>query len=389
MEYGRKPLVVLGGLAYVVVAVLSAWLPNLSAILMARFVLGVVHPLVTNSGYILAIEVSEPRLRTALGITLYLPWALGAMALGGLAYLLRDWRVLQLAMSVIGLVMFPALWFMEESPRWLMVAGNHERSLKVLKKAAKWNKVSLPPQNELLALMKEELPPSKSDTSARDIKAILKSSLMSGLILFRTPKLRLITTVMYWTTLVLAMVYYGLSLSGGNLSSDPFVYMVLSGLMEVPAYTLAFPVVYRFGRRGPTVLCCLLCGLALFVLAAVPADLLVADRDDGAAGKMAITWLSRSRSSIPPSSSRRRCEVGASGRASCLSRIGSISSPFITGLPGLPHLVGAVRGLRSRVAGDGVGDDGTSGDAGDALPDTVADLEERGRSDSKRYWNAG
>ncbi|XP_069991642.1 organic cation transporter protein-like [Penaeus vannamei] len=385
-KYGRKPLVVLGGLAYVVVAVLSAWLPNLSAILMARFVLGVVHPLVTNSGYILAIEVSEPRLRTALGITLYLPWALGAMALGGLAYLLRDWRVLQLAMSVIGLVMFPALWFMEESPRWLMVAGNHERSLKVLKKAAKWNKVSLPPQNELLALMKEELPPSKSDTSARDIKAILKSSLMSGLILFRTPKLRLITTVMYWDYLVLAMVYYGLSLSGGNLSSDPFVYMVLSGLMEVPAYTLAFPVVYRFGRRGPTVLCCLLCGLALFVLAAVPADYSWLIVTMALLGKMAITVAFQI--AILYSSELFPTEVRSRGLGTCfmLSRIGSISSPFITDFLGsliswAPSVVFGAASLAMGLATMALPET-----LGMALPDTVADLEERGRSDSKRSF---
>ncbi|XP_047493474.1 beta-alanine transporter-like [Penaeus chinensis] len=182
-KYGRRPLVVVGGVAYVLVAIISTWLPNLSAVLGARFLLGAAHPLVMNSGYILAMEASEPRLRTALGITLYLPWALGAMALGGLAYLLRNWRALQLAISVIGVAMFPVFWFMDESPRWLMVTGKHERALKVLKKAAKWNKVALPPENELLALMKEELPPSKSDTSARDIKSLPKFSLTNALIL--------------------------------------------------------------------------------------------------------------------------------------------------------------------------------------------------------------
>ncbi|XP_063591330.1 organic cation transporter protein-like [Penaeus indicus] len=402
--YGRRPLVLMGGIAYVLVAILSTWLPNLSAVLVARFLLGVAHPLVMNSGYILAIEVSEPRLRTALGITLYLPWALGEMALGGLAYLLRNWRTLQLAISVIGVAMFPFFWFMDESPRWLMVTGKHERALEVLKKAAKWNKVSLPPENELLTLMKEELPPSKSDTSARDIKALLKSSLNNFLILFRTPKLRLITIVMYLDYLVLAMVYFGLSLSGGNLSSDPFVYMVLSGLMEIPAYTLAFPVVYRFGRRGPTVLCCLLCGVALFVLAAVPADYSWLIVTMALIGKMTITVAYQI--AILYSSELFPTEVRSRGIGTCfmMSRIGSICSPFITDFlvrhgnsnnkmyyhyaqgSLISWAPSVVFGAASLVIG--LATVALPETLGMALPDTIADLEERGNGDAKRYWNS-
>ncbi|XP_037786514.1 organic cation transporter protein-like [Penaeus monodon] len=380
-KYGRRPLVLVGGIAYVVIAILSTWLPNLSAILVARFLLGVVHPLVVNSGYILAIEVSEPRLRTALGITLYLPWALGAMALGGLAYLLRNWRTLQLAMSVIGVAMFPAFWFMDESPRWLMVTGEHERALKVLKKAAKWNKVSLPPQNELLTLMKEveTLRPFGDDCDRVIVKVRIKFSL-------RTPKLRLITSVMYLDYLVLAMVYYGLSLSGGNLSSDPFVYMVLSGLMEVPAYTLAFPVVHRFGRRGPTVLCCLLCGLALFVLAAVPTDYSWLIVTMALFGKMTITVAFQI--AILYSSELFPTEVRSRGIGTCfmLSRIGSICSPFITDFLGslISWAPSVVFGAASLVIG--LATVALPETLGMALPDTIADLEERDCVDSRRSF---
>ncbi|XP_047493473.1 organic cation transporter protein-like [Penaeus chinensis] len=191
---------------------------------------------------------------------------------------------------------------------------------------------------------------------------------------------------MYLDYLVLAMVYFGLSLSGGNLSSDPFVYMVLSGLMEIPAYTLAFPVVYRFGRRGPTVLCCLLCGLALFVLAAVPADYSWLIVTMALFGKMTITVAYQI--AILYSSELFPTEVRSRGLGTCfmLSRIGSVCSPFITDFLGslISWAPSVVFGAASLVMG--LATVALPETLGMALPDTIADLEERGSGDSKRSF---
>lgn len=43
---------------------------------------------------------------------------------------------------------------MDESPRWLIVRGDHRRAREVLERAARWNKMDLPPPEELDALMK-------------------------------------------------------------------------------------------------------------------------------------------------------------------------------------------------------------------------------------------
>lgn len=42
---------------------------------------------------------------------------------------------------------------LDESPRWLIVRGRHDDALRVLQKAARWNKAQLPPEEELRALM--------------------------------------------------------------------------------------------------------------------------------------------------------------------------------------------------------------------------------------------
>ena len=58
-----------------------------------------------------AVEICEPRHRGTVAIVTTLPWALGTMAWGGLAYLVRSWRILNLIASLPGLLFLPCIWF--------------------------------------------------------------------------------------------------------------------------------------------------------------------------------------------------------------------------------------------------------------------------------------
>ena len=73
------------------------------------------------------------------------PFAIGEMLVGLVAYLLQDWYRLQQTMSgiVLGLVI---LWyFMPESPRWLLSKSNkYQEAIKVLTNGAKYNRRPLP-----------------------------------------------------------------------------------------------------------------------------------------------------------------------------------------------------------------------------------------------------
>nr|XP_053633882.1 organic cation transporter-like protein [Cherax quadricarinatus] len=135
-RYGCKTMMSIGIVTYIILGNSLNWLPNISTILVLHFMMGLMHPTSTQTSYTLAMEICEPRLRSVVGIMVYLPWTLALVWWGGIAYLIRDWR-----------------WLLDESPRWLIVHGHHDRALKVLQKAARWNKVQLPPQDQLLTLM--------------------------------------------------------------------------------------------------------------------------------------------------------------------------------------------------------------------------------------------
>ena len=66
------------------------------------------------------------------------------------------------------------------------------------------------------------------------------------------------------------MVYYGLSLSGATISDDPFVYIVLMGLMEVPAYSLVGFMLERFGRKSILSVGLLITAVVLLSLGFIP-----------------------------------------------------------------------------------------------------------------------
>nr|XP_045000385.1 solute carrier family 22 member 11 isoform X2 [Jaculus jaculus] len=72
---------------------------------------------------------------TILGCT----YSLGQMVLAGLAFVLRDWRDLQLAASVPFLAIFLLSWWLPESARWLIATGQPARALQELHKVARIN----------------------------------------------------------------------------------------------------------------------------------------------------------------------------------------------------------------------------------------------------------
>ncbi|XP_066939241.1 organic cation transporter protein-like isoform X2 [Macrobrachium rosenbergii] len=378
-KYGRKRMIVFGLLVYVCLGLLASWLRNFSALLFCRFVMGVMMPFCGNIAYVLLIEVTEARLRPIMGVVAGLPWAFGILILAGTGYLIRSWRWLQFVSSVPGVALIPLLLFMDESPRWLAVAGYHDRALIVLRKAARWNGTTLPSDDVIMSISREcqDVETSSKPPKHQTVREKFRAATENFIILFRTTKLRKITAIMYMNYLVLNMVYYGLSLSGGNLSKDPYVFMALSGLMEIPAYSLTIPIVSRFGRRVPGVGSFLLSGLMLLSLIPTPKDYVITTMTLAMVGRVAIS--SAFQIVVFYSSELFPTEVRSRGISTSfmVGRIGSIVSPFITELlviafPWAPSLVFGATSIVAAVATLTLPET-----QGVALPDTVASLEER------------
>ncbi|XP_047482745.1 organic cation transporter protein-like isoform X2 [Penaeus chinensis] len=293
-KYGRKKMHTAGVLAFVVLGNSLCWMPNISAILVARFLMGVGHPSSTETGYSLVMETCEPRLRSVIGILVFLPWCFSLITLGGYGYLLRDWRWLMFTVSLPGVLYLPMLWLMDESPRWLIVRGRHAEALRVLRRASRWNKVELPSEEQLYAIMKETQA-EETDSQRREaehprgLKTTLKNVANVIAVLFRTRKIRTITLCLYANFFLVDSVYYGLSLGGDRFGVDPYAYMALGGVMETPANSITIPLVEKLGRRASNIMCFVVSGVALLALGVTPSSISWLVTAMIMIGKLAIT----------------------------------------------------------------------------------------------------
>ncbi|KAK4313072.1 hypothetical protein Pmani_015591 [Petrolisthes manimaculis] len=382
-------VLLVGILLYAVMPPAFAWLSHLPLLLFSRFLLGILHCSLCFTSYILAVEVVEAKYRTVTGFTLMLGWAAGVIWFGALGYMERSWRLLQTFGSLSLLLLMPFVLVMDESPRWLMVKGRRDDAIRVFRRAASWHKVSLPSDEELLPLNDESPSPKKVSDEKKIVKSTYTLVMDEVLALLRTPRLRIITLLLYITYLVSAMVYYGLSLSGGEMSGNPFFYMVLSGLVEVPAYTLLIPIVQRAGRRIPGFIAFLLCALALFALVIIPTEYSGVIMALALMGKVGITGAFQV--TIFFSSELFPTEVRSRGVGTCfmMSRIGSILSPIIMDVVGKHYKPGPsiVFGVGSLVAALAIFL--LPETLGLALPDTISDLENRKPTDERqsRCWS--
>nr|XP_053656596.1 organic cation transporter protein-like [Cherax quadricarinatus] len=304
------------------------------------------------------MEVSSPKLRSVAGVMLIVPWSMGMVAWGGLAYLLREWRMLQLTVSLTCFIFLPVLLFIDESPRWLAVQGRHQQAIKVLQKAARWNNISLPPEQQLLDCLAGEGENTRrvegnrrKNTSTSMILAI-KNLLAEATILFRTPRLRHITLSCYFTFFVVAMVYFGLSLSGGNYTSDPFTYMALSGAVEMTVIP-AIPLIIRVGRKTLAILSFLLTGVALLALSAIPSDIEWLIVTVAMIGKLSINFAFNVIMLLASELFPTEVRIRGLGTSFMVSRLGAIVAPVVTDYLVLIHawLPSVVFGVASVVAG--------------------------------------
>nr|XP_053640648.1 organic cation transporter protein-like [Cherax quadricarinatus] len=332
-----------------------------------------------------ALEVCEPKNRGLVGIMMGLPWALGTMLWGALAYCIREWRWLQAAVSFPILLALIPTYFIDESPRWLIVNGHYDKALKVLEKASRWNKVSLPPEEDLRALMRNIQEESVAAAKARETVQEGSEKLFKKLSRFLSRPgvlsnrvITVVTVIVCLDNFAASLVFDGLNLSGDNYSADPFLYIVLGGLMEVPGYTINGPIIDRWGRRVPTALSFIICGILLLTLTFIPSGLSWLVVTLALAGKVCISGAFQIiyvySSELFPTEVR----LQGLGAASVFGQLGSVILPYITTylgplVPWAPSVIFASLSLMAGVITMALHET-----AGEVLPDTITDLKNIG-----------
>nr|XP_054773727.1 organic cation transporter protein-like [Lytechinus pictus] len=213
--------------------------------------------------YVLGTEFVGISKRSISGLFINFPYAIAYVLFAGIAFFIRDWRLLYITMVTPLFVMFIILYFLPESPRWLLSQGENEKAKKIIEHAAKVNKVQLP--EDFLDELDDVKQNLKAETDGKERKPNFTE-------IFRHRSLRRRTFIMMYAWSVCAVVYHGLNLSTSNLGINVYLSFFVSAAIEIPAYTLSIFIAehHWFGRKKSTVITLLTGGLACLLTIFIP-----------------------------------------------------------------------------------------------------------------------
>jgi MFS family permease len=148
-RYGRRVTYMYNLALYTLGALLAAFAPDVTVLLIARFIVGIGLGGELNTGLTLVAEVMPTRFRGAAvatvnvaagGLGIFASSALAALVLGPLESVLGGptvaWRWLLGLLALPALLVFVYRWFLPESPRYLLVEGKVGEANAVLSRLA-------------------------------------------------------------------------------------------------------------------------------------------------------------------------------------------------------------------------------------------------------------
>ncbi|XP_054479241.1 solute carrier family 22 member 13-like isoform X2 [Anoplopoma fimbria] len=199
-------------------------------------------------------------------------YPLGLILLSGIAYLIPNWRILQLVVfSPLVVVLGIIYWILPESARWLITQGRKKEAIKEIRRAAKVNGRKVP--EDLLDKLDDEGPSKRG----------------SMLDIFRISYLRKRALIMSYVWFGTSLMYYGLSLNAGNFGLDIYLTQFVFAFVEFPARLGSLPLIQHFGRKVCLAGVLMFGGAACLGIIVIPKDLPVVVTIIAVIGKFAAT----------------------------------------------------------------------------------------------------
>ncbi|KAM9315634.1 solute carrier family 22 member 2-like [Gastrophryne carolinensis] len=253
-RFGRKPCLLISLLITAIFGVLVAFAPTYPWLVTFRFIQGLVSKGCWLSGYILVAEFVGLEHRRTVGIVYQAAFTVGLVALAGVAYILPNWRWLQLAVTLPNFAFLSYYWCVPESPRWLLSQNRKDEATKIIHQIAKKNKKPIPKTLQTLT--------TNEDTGDKQVPSFTD--------LVKTPQIRKHTLILMYTWFTCAIVYQGLIMHMGSAAENLYFDFFISALVEFPAAFIIIVTVDRIGRRYPWAVGCIVTGLTCLVTAFIP-----------------------------------------------------------------------------------------------------------------------
>ncbi|XP_040005637.1 solute carrier family 22 member 6 isoform X1 [Xiphias gladius] len=400
-RYGRRILLLISNLLMAVSGTCAAFSTSFPLYCLFRFGCGMALSGQGLNTFSLIVEWIPTRVRTVVGTITGYCYTVGQLILAVIAYFIRDWRWLTLAVSLPFYVFFLFSWWFHESSRWLALNNKSDQAIKNLKSVAKFNGRREEGEKIDIKMLQESMKKEMSCTQGT----------YSVLDLFRKPTMRtitvclsavwyiscsycgkkkfhkhflsaiydiaMITCMFFILRLSTSFAYYGLSMDLQKFGVDIYLIQVIFGAVDIPAKVVITVSMSFIGRRPSQCGALIVAGITILINLLVPYDkqtirtcLAVVGKGCLAASFNCCYLYS---GELYPTIIRQN----GMGWVSMMARVGAMVAPMVLligdYIPWLPGLIFGAAPILSGVAAIFLPET-----LGSPLPDTIQDVEDRG-----------
>ncbi|XP_036182683.1 solute carrier family 22 member 12 [Myotis myotis] len=262
-RFGRKLVLTWSYLQMAVWGTATAFAPTFALYCLFRFLGALAIAGVMMNTATLLMEWTSTRARVLAMTFNSLGYSFGMVLMAAVAYGVRDWARLQLAVSVPFFLCFVYSWWLAESARWLLITGRLEQGLRELQRVAAINGQRAVgdalTMEVVLSAMQEELSASRAPASLGHLLC--------------APGLGLRTGVSTLCWFAFGFTFFGLALDLQALDSNLFLLQVLLGAVDMAAKLGALLLLSCLGRRPTQAASLVLAGLCILANALAPREM--------------------------------------------------------------------------------------------------------------------
>ncbi|XP_011302376.1 organic cation transporter protein [Fopius arisanus] len=327
---GRRRTFIIGIILQILSGPASALVPWFWGYMGLRWITGLSSAAVGYSSLTILTEVSGSRHRQWLGIAFNAGYPIGTAILAGLAYQFRDWRNLQMAISLGSLLLIIHACLMPESPRWLITQNRREEARKIIEKY--YGPVPTTPVP--MSMSSDQRNNKQNGIHEEKKENFIQRNMKSLRILFSNSELRKRLIIMYLSWLTSSLSYYAIALNADNFTDNHYLYVLIMGFTEIPAYIIPSIILMFLGRRAAGSLLYILGAVCLLCILAIPQDLTGAIMGVALTGRFTLSAVYGIvilyTSELFPTVARN----SAVGTSCVMAHVGTIIAPYVSDLLG-------------------------------------------------------